>query len=72
MATVGHGRLSVGHNRLRAFDRPTVLADRFSDRFSDRLTDRLTDHFFLFNEFNQDKTLKSVFVSEFNQKKNAI
>ena len=28
MATVGHGRSSVGHDRSEAFDRPTVLTDR--------------------------------------------
>ena len=28
MATVGHGRLSVGHDRSEAFDRPTDLTDR--------------------------------------------
>ena len=45
MATVGHGWLSVGHNWLRAIDRSTVLADRFSDRLTDCLT-------VFFNEFN--------------------
>ncbi|GBB85344.1 hypothetical protein RclHR1_01190020 [Rhizophagus clarus] len=34
MATVSHGQLSVSHNRLRAFDRLTVLADHFSDRLT--------------------------------------
>ena len=49
MATVGHGRSSVGHNRSEAFDRPTVLTDRLFDRLTDRLTDRYdrsTDRYF--------------------------
>ncbi|CAB4438906.1 unnamed protein product [Rhizophagus irregularis] len=42
MATVGHGRSSVGHNRSRTFDRPT---DRLTDHLTDHLTDLTTDHF---------------------------
>ena len=50
---VSHGQLSVSHNRLRAFDRLTILADHFSDHLTDRLTDHLTDHLTIFfNEFN--------------------
>ena len=48
MATVGHGQSTVGHDRSRAFDRPT---DHLTDRLTNRLTDCLTDYIVLRNAF---------------------